>query len=76
MQSWSKIKDDVLWHHNPTIFNPSVQIHSNKSTLKLLSEMKVLLSLMLSLPRESESFVLLLNFENDDSGLAVKMLFR
>ncbi len=46
------------------------------SILKLLSERKVLLALMLSLPRESESFYLLLNFENDDSGLSVKMLFR
>jgi hypothetical protein len=22
------IKDDALWHHNPTIFNPSAQIHN------------------------------------------------
>jgi hypothetical protein len=28
------------------------------------------------LPRESESFYLLLNFENDDSGLVAKMLCR
>ena len=45
------------------------------SILKLLSERKVLLALMLSLPRESKSYYLLLNFENDNSGLAVKILF-
>jgi hypothetical protein len=54
-----------------------VFFHKHEHTvLKLLSERKVLFALMLSLPRESESFYLLMNFENDDSGLAVKMLFR
>ena len=50
----------------------------NMRILKLLSlsEREVLLALKMSLPRESESFYLLLNFENDDSKLAVKMLFR
>jgi hypothetical protein len=48
----------------------------NMSILKLLSDRKALLTLMLSLPGESESFCVLLNFENDKSGLAVKMLFR
>jgi|688.fasta_scaffold599986_1 hypothetical protein len=42
------------------------------SVLKLLSEREVLLALKMSLPRESESFYLLLTFENDDSGLEVK----
>jgi hypothetical protein len=45
------------------------------SILKLLSERKVLLALKMSLKRESESVYLLLNFENEDSGLAVKILF-
>jgi hypothetical protein len=31
---------------------------------------------LMLLPREAETFDLLVNFENDDSGLAVKMLFR
>jgi hypothetical protein len=39
-------------------------------------EKEVLLAMKMSLPRESESFYLLLNFENDGIGLAVKMLFR
>ncbi len=39
-------------------------------------EREVLLALMLSLPTESESLFLLLNFENDYSGLAVKILLR
>jgi hypothetical protein len=42
------------------------------SILKLLSEREVLLALKMSLKRESESFYLLLNFENGDSVLAVK----
>jgi hypothetical protein len=47
------------------------------SILKLLSEREVLLAKKMSLPRESESFYLLLNFENDGTiGLAVKMVFR
>jgi hypothetical protein len=46
------------------------------SILKLLSEREVLLAMKLSLPRESESFYILLNFENDGIGLAVKMLFN
>jgi hypothetical protein len=46
------------------------------SILKLLSEREALLALKMSLPKESESFYLLLNFENDNSGLRVKMLFR
>jgi hypothetical protein len=46
------------------------------SILKLLSEREVLLAMKMSLPRESESFYLLLNFENDGIGLAVKMVFR
>jgi hypothetical protein len=45
------------------------------SILKLLSEREVLLVLKMSLFKESESVYLLLNFENDDSGLAVKILF-
>jgi hypothetical protein len=44
------------------------------SILKLLSEREVLLALKMSLPRESET-ILSVNFEYDDSGLAVKMLF-
>jgi hypothetical protein len=43
------------------------------STLKLLTEREVILALQMSLQRESESFYLLLNFENDDSGLAVNI---
>ncbi len=46
------------------------------SILKLLSEREALLALKMSLTKESESFNLLLNFENDNSGLTVKMLFR
>ncbi len=34
------------------------------------------MALKMSLPEESESFYLLLNFEHDDSGVAVKMLFH
>jgi hypothetical protein len=45
------------------------------SILKLLSEREGLLALKMSLTKESESFYLLLNFENDNSGLTVKMLF-
>jgi hypothetical protein len=50
----------------------------NMSILKhlSLSEREVLLALKMSLPRESESFYPLENFENEDSELAVKMLFR
>ncbi len=50
-----------------------ISLHKNEH---ILSERKALLALMLSLLRESESFHLLLNFNNDDSVLAVKMLFR
>jgi hypothetical protein len=46
------------------------------SILKLLSEREAFLALKMSLPKESESFYLLLNFENDNSGLTIKMLFR
>jgi hypothetical protein len=50
-----------------------VSLHKHEHTvLKLLSERDVLLALTMSLPMESESFYPLSNFENDDSGLAVK----
>jgi hypothetical protein len=44
--------------------------------LKLLSEREILLAVKMSLKRKSESVYLLMNFENDGSGLVVKILFR